>query len=604
MSEPSGLPPDADPGLSRLVAVADRWRSADPDPGTRAEIEQLCRRALAADGAPARAELVDRFAASLAFGTAGLRGAVGAGPNRMNRAVVIRAACGLAGYLGDVLAASGPDGRPPRVVVGHDARHGSSTFAEDSCAVLTAAGCEVLALPGALPTPVLAFAVRHLAADAGVMVTASHNPRQDNGYKVYLGGQASDEDGRGVQIVPPADRQIADRIEAAPAAIDVAMAPGGWTVLGPELVAAYLDAVCALVPGPPPSAPVSVVLTPMHGVGGELMATALERAGLGRPHLVAEQELPDPDFPTLPFPNPEEPGALDLALAAARERGADLVLANDPDADRCAIAVPDPAPGPGGRVAWRVLRGDEVGALLGELVLDRAPAQPGPGPVLARSVVSSELLQAIAADRGARCATTLTGFKWIARVPGLRYGYEEALGYCVAPQVVRDKDGISAGLLLVELANRLAGQGRTLLDALDTLALRHGVHATDQLSLRVQDLSRISQAMHRLRAEPLTELGGAPVTEWLDLAEGGVPDGLGATLPATDALALRTADGARVVVRPSGTEPKLKCYLEVVLAVPAGSGAQGLAAARAQAGQRLSAVRAQLEERLSALGAG
>jgi phosphomannomutase len=568
-----------DEQLSVLLEKAAAWRDDDPDPRTRAEIEQLV---VAATGntashvETARAELADRFAGSLQFGTAGLRGALGAGPNRMNRAVVIRAAAGLADWLWEHVPGT------PHVVIGFDARHDSDVFAHDSAAVLAAAGATVAVLPRPLPTPILAFCVRHLGADAGVMVTASHNPPQDNGYKVYLGGRADPGDGQGAQLAPPADAEIAAAIAAVGPTLDVPMDPDGWSTLENGIVDDYLDAAVGvvLVGGP---RDLDVVLTPLHGVGGRVVVDALTRAGFREPYVVPQQAAPDPAFPTVAFPNPEEPGAIDLAVAAARERDADLVIANDPDGDRCAVAVPDPsAEATGG---WRMLRGDEVGALLGEHLLSRG--RPAAGTV-ASSIVSSQLLTRIAAAHGVRHETTLTGFKWISRVPGLVYGYEEALGYCVAPALVRDKDGITAALVVAELAASLKAEGRTLLDALDDLAREHGVHATDQLSIRVADLSLIERAMASLRARPPATLAGSEVVEVRDLEQGGA-------LPPTDGLLYRTIDGARVVVRPSGTEPKLKCYLETVVPVEAAD----VGTAKAEAARRLAAVKADLQERLA-----
>jgi phosphomannomutase len=575
-----------DVDLPQLVELATTWRDADPDPRTRREVDRLIEQLTGGDRtsrAGARADLADRFSGPLTFGTAGLRGALGAGSNRMNRAVVIRAAAGLAAHLTSTIT-----GEPPVVVVGYDARHDSDVFARDTCAVFSAAGCVPMLLPGPLPTPVLAFALRYLGADAGVMVTASHNPPQDNGYKVYLGGRADTSPGSGAQIVPPDDERIAARIAAAPNAIDVPMASGGWEVLSTAIVEHYLDAICKLVDPDAPHA-IAIVITPLHGVGGETAVRAFSRAGFPVPHLVSKQALPDPDFPTVAFPNPEEPGAMDLALASARARGAQLVIANDPDADRCAVAVPDPK-AVGGR-GWRTLRGDEVGALLGEYLLTRGQGAAAGPRTVASSIVSSQLLGRIATAHGDRHVETLTGFKWLSRVPDLFYAYEEALGYCVAPDLVRDKDGISAALLISELAATLAVHGRTLLDALDDLARRHGLHATDQFSVRVDDLAQIQVMQKRLRADPPITLGGGTVTSVVDLTEGA--DGL----PPTDGLRYRTANGARVIVRPSGTEPKLKCYLEVVVPVSAAPGA--LAAARQEATQRLAAIR---HDVLTALG--
>jgi phosphomannomutase len=549
----SALPPE-------LLDHARAWAADDPDPVTRHELEALVE-AAAGDRAAA-ADLASRFAGTLEFGTAGLRGALGAGPMRMNRVVVTRAAAGLAAYLLDQGASRGD-----AVVIGYDARHNSDVFARDTAEVVTGASLRALVLPRPLPTPLLAFAIRHLGCVAGVMVTASHNPPQDNGYKVYLGD--------GSQIVPPADADIAARISAVGPVADVPRGDSGEG-LGPEVVEAYLDAVAAL-PGDG-ARDLTWVYTPMHGVGGGTVVDAATRAGFAAPVLVGPQADPDPDFPTVAFPNPEEPAAMDLATQLAAEHDADVLIANDPDADRCAVGVPL---GEGG---WRMLRGDEVGALLGDHLL-----RQGVAGVYAASIVSSSLLGRLAGAAGQPYEETLTGFKWIARVPGLVYGYEEALGYCVAPSLVRDKDGVSALLLVLELAAGLRAEGRTLLDRLDEIAVRHGLHATDQLSVRVSDLSLIAEAMHRLRIAPPTTLGGLAVEQVDDLAVGS--DGL----PPTDGLRFRLADEARVVVRPSGTEPKLKCYLEVVVAVGEDQEPpEALAAARIVGAQRLDAIRTDL----------
>ncbi|WP_189529518.1 phospho-sugar mutase [Streptomyces roseolilacinus] len=539
-----------------LIAQAEAWLAEDPDEETRDELARLV-----ADRD--LAELAARFAGTLQFGTAGLRGELGAGPMRMNRAVVIRAAAGLAAYL---RAKGRGDGL---VVIGYDARHKSADFARDTAAVMVAAGLRAALLPRPLPTPVLAYAIRHLGAVAGVEVTASHNPPRDNGYKVYLGD--------GSQIVPPADAEIAAEILAVRSLADVARAEDGWEVLGDEVLDAYLartDKV--LTPGAPRTA--RVVYTAMHGVGKDVLLAAFARAGFPAPVLVEEQAEPDPEFPTVAFPNPEEPGAMDLAFAKAREAGPDLVIANDPDADRCAVAVPDAAADGG----WRMLRGDEVGALLAEHLVRR-----GAKGVFAESIVSSSLLGRIAAAAGVGHAETLTGFKWIARVEGLRYGYEEALGYCVDPEGVRDKDGITAALAVAELASELKEQGRTLSDLLDDLAVEHGLHATDQLSVRVQDLGVITDAMRRLREVPPSELAGLTVARAEDLARGA------GDLPPTDGLRyyLEGEYGARIIVRPSGTEPKLKCYLEVIVPV---AGAGELADARTRAARTLDALKRDL----------
>ncbi|MGW0710730.1 phospho-sugar mutase [Streptomyces sp. NPDC002643] len=518
-----------------LIARAKAWLAEDPDPDTRHELGRLID---AAD----TAELTARFSGTLQFGTAGLRGELGAGPMRMNRSVVIRAAAGLAAYLTKQGATQGANG-PGLVVIGYDARHKSADFALDTAAVMTGAGLRAALLPHPLPTPVLAFAIRHLGAVAGVEVTASHNPPRDNGYKVYLGD--------GSQIVPPADAGIAAEIEAVRSLNDVPRPTSGWEILDDSVLDAYLtrtDAV--LAPDSPRTA--RTVYTAMHGVGKDTLLAAFARAGFPTPVLVAEQAEPDPEFPTVAFPNPEEPGAMDLAFAKARDVDPDLIIANDPDADRCAVAVKGGDQGG----AWRMLRGDEVGALLATHLVSR-----GARGTFAESIVSSSLLGRIAEKAGLPYEETLTGFKWIARVEGLRYGYEEALGYCVDPEGVRDKDGITAALLITELASRLKEEGRTLLDLLDDLAVEHGLHATDQLSVRVQDLSVIAAAMRRLRERPPTSLAGLAITRAEDLTRGTDK------LPPTDGLRY-TLDGARVIVRPSGTEPKLKCYLEVVVPVP------------------------------------
>nr|WP_245885630.1 phospho-sugar mutase [Xylanimonas oleitrophica] len=551
-----------------------------------------------AEGEAARAavtELRDRFAGTLQFGTAGLRGAMAAGPNRMNRAVVTAAAAGLGTYLRDAVGAEGP---APRVVVGYDARHRSADFARDTAAVMTAQGIEVHVLPRPLPTPVLAFAVRHLEADAGVMVTASHNPAADNGYKVYLGGRVVTDAGQGAQIVPPYDALIAERIAAVGPAAAVERAGSGWQVLGDDVVDAYVAAVGALSDGA--ARDLRIVTTSLHGVGGPTLARVLAEAGFTDVVPVAEQADPDPDFRTVAFPNPEEKGAIDLALALAQEVDADLVIANDPDADRCAVAVRDRRTGTyqgtetSRSQGWRMLHGDEVGALLGHEVATSGRATgSGATPVLANSVVSSRLLASVAAKHGLAHATTLTGFKWISRTPGLVFGYEEALGYCVDPASVRDKDGISAALVVAQLANRLKAQGRTLVDQLDDLAREHGLFLTDQLSVRFEDLSRIGETMARLRSAPPRTLAGAPVVTVIDLSEGTDE------LPPTDGVALLTDDDTRVVVRPSGTEPKVKCYLEVVRPVDPGATFEQVGETRAVAQDALATLK---QEVAAALG--
>ncbi|MEV0374641.1 phospho-sugar mutase [Streptomyces sp. NPDC050636] len=550
---------------AELTNRAEAWLAEDPDPETRDELSKLIE---GADNADISAELAARFAGTLQFGTAGLRGELGAGPMRMNRSVVIRAAAGLAAYL-----KSKGDGAG-LVVVGYDARHKSAEFARDTAAVMVGAGLRAAVLPRPLPTPVLAFAIRHLGAVAGVEVTASHNPPRDNGYKVYLGD--------GSQIVPPADGEIAAEIAAIASLDDVPRPESGWETLDDEVLSAYLartDAV--LTPGSPRDT--QVVYTPLHGVGRETLVAAFARAGFPAPTVVAEQAEPDPDFPTVAFPNPEEPGAMDLSFATARSVGPDIIIANDPDADRCAVAVP----APGTQDGWRMLRGDEVGALLAAHLVSKQATG-----TFATTIVSSQLMSRIAAASSLPYEETLTGFKWLARVDGLRYAFEEALGYCVDPEGVRDKDGITAALLITELAAELKQAGRTLTDLLDDLALEFGLHATDQLSVRVEDLSLIADAMRRLREQPPTALAGLAVSSSDDLNQGTE------TLPPTDGLRYYLSgspesgvEAGRVVVRPSGTEPKLKCYLEVVVPV---SSARSLPEARRQADAALTAIKADL----------
>jgi phosphomannomutase len=560
----------SDAALEQLIRDARQWADEDPDPATSATLRDLL--TLASEGdAVAAQELGDSFSGTLQFGTAGLRAALGPGPNRMNRVVVRRAAAGLAAFLVDAVGAASP-GTRPRAVVGFDARHNSDIFARETAAIFAAAGIEAFLMPAALPTPILAYAVRALDCDGGVMVTASHNPPQDNGYKVYLGRHAVPESGRGAQIVAPYDAEIAAKIDAVGPLSSIVLAGDGWTVLPESIAADYEDAVAGLVDRVHfPARDLKIVLTPMHGVGGDTAVSVLKAAGFDDVTLVAEQARPDPDFPTVAFPNPEEPGALDLALAAAEELGADIVLANDPDADRAAVAALDPA-----TEAWRMLRGDEVGALLGAHTVARLAAKAGEAAktgetakagddgaegVFANSIVSSRLLSRIAASASYAHQETLTGFKWISRVPGLLYGYEEALGYCVAPDLVRDKDGISAAVLIAEMAAAAKAEGKTVFDTLDELYLVHGLHASDQLSIRVADLGLLDAMMNRLRVNPPEAFGGSAVEVFTDLAEGSE------ALPPTDGVLYLTRDQSRVIIRPSGTEPKLKCYLEVIQAV-------------------------------------
>lgn len=552
---------------AELLSSVRSWIEQDPDPTTRAELEALVASAESNDQA-ALEDLASRFAGPLMFGTAGLRAAVGAGESRMNRAVVIRATAGLAEFLTERV------GERPVVVVGCDARHGSEDFSADAAAVLAAAGCRAIRLSAQLPTPVVAYAVRELGADAGVMVTASHNPPADNGYKVYLGGRAVDsDDERGVQIVPPDDAHIAERIAAAPPANEVPRAEAGVEWADNSLLDGYINRAASLRGTAEPS-DVRIVLTPMHGVGGETAVRVLERAGFPNVTVVPEQAQPDPEFPTVVFPNPEEPGAMDLAVALGSAENADVVIALDPDADRCAIAIPSTSED--GETTWRRLTGDELGALLGE----HAASDPErSGDTLACSIVSGRLLGRIAEHHGLKFRQTLTGFKWIARAPGLRFGYEEAIGYCTDPLAVRDKDGITTAVRVASYVDRLKHSSATVQGEMDRLARLHGLYATAPLTFRVADLELIPQGMQRLRENPPVELVGSPVVEYTDLSKGG-PE----LLP-TEGVLIRTEADDRVIVRPSGTEPKLKCYLEVVLPVE-----EGVEIPRAEATSRLEQI--------------
>jgi phosphomannomutase len=552
--------PSAPTLSSELTRTIARWTEQDPDPQTRHQVAELLTHAEAGN-TQAIAELVDAFSARLQFGTAGLRGALGPGPNRMNRVLVGQAAAALAGYLLDHGVTGG------KVIIGFDARDNSDVFARDTAEILAGAGFQSMITAGPLPTPVVAFGIRHLGCAAGVVVTASHNPPQDNGYKVYLGD--------GSQIVPPADAQISARIdEIAKHSLADVPRSRSYEVIGPELVDAYVDRIASSVTAAA-SWQLRWVYTPLHGVGGSLVERVVEVSGFPPPEVVPEQAEPNPRFPTVAFPNPEEPGAIDLAIARAQQIDADLVIANDPDADRLAAAVVLDR-------RWQMLRGDELGVLLGEDALRR-----GVSGTYACSIVSSSQLSAIAAAYGQPFVYTLTGFKWIGRVPGLAYGYEEAIGYCVDPAAVPDKDGISALARLLRLAADLKAEGKNIPDRLDEIARRYGVCETDQLSLRVQDLKIIAAAMARLRANPPRILAGQP-TSVVDLAPGT------AELPATDAV-LITGEALKVVVRPSGTEPKLKCYLETRL--PATRSAN-LAAARSEARLTLATIRAEMSTAL------
>jgi phosphomannomutase len=543
-----------------LLAAAQAWHDQDPDESTRAELATLILAAETGDSA-GTTELGRRFEARLEFGTAGLRGELGAGPNRMNRVLVAQAAAGFAAYLLEKNAASPTPDERPSIVVGYDGRHNSEVFARDTAELMAGAGVRAILLPRMLPTPVLAFAVRHFGVSAGVMVTASHNPARDNGYKVYLGG-----DDQGSQIVAPADAEIAAHIERVATDSRVPDLPRShdFETAGDEVVDAYVSRTAALAA--PSGTDVTVVYTAMHGVGWEVASRVFAAAGFAEPVVVADQIVPDAAFPTVDFPNPEEPGALDLSFATATLVGADLVIANDPDADRLAVAVPD-ADG-----SWRRLSGNAVGALLGWRAAERIVAADGEG-TLAASIVSSPALQRVAELYRLDYADTLTGFKWVSRVGGLAYGYEEALGYLVDPDKVRDKDGISAAVDFLSLVSELASRGETVADLELAFAEKFGAFESSQISLRVTDLSDIGVLMARLRDAPPSHLAGIRVDHIDDFADGFGP------FPPGDILRFWLDDDARVIVRPSGTEPKLKVYIDA--SSTDGTGAQRQAAAAA-----------------------
>ena len=513
---------------AQLLAEVQAWIADDPDPKTAAELTGLV-----ADGD--EATLKKYFAGFLQFGTAGLRGPIGPGPSCMNRAVVGRTAAGLAAYM--------KDRGMKRVVIGRDARYGSEDFTQESAEIFSGAGFEVFVLPRPLPTPVLAFATLDLKCDVGVMVTASHNPPQDNGYKVYIGPTADGIDYAASQIISPTDGFIAKEIAAVKNLAEQARG-AQWTVLDDEVVDKYIARTAELAPRP---GSLKIVYTAMHGVGTETLEKAFAKAGFPKLILVSEQAQPDPDFPTVAFPNPEEPGAIDLALAKAREVGADLVIANDPDADRCAAAVNDPEAG------WRMLRGDELGVIFGEWI-----ARSHPRGSFGNSIVSSSALRKIAAHYVIDFKEVLTGFKWLAKIEDLAFGYEEAIGYAVDSENVNDKDGISAALFLAQIATDLKAEGKTLVDLLNEVWARHGFHGTEQISIRVSDMSRITELLAGLRKNPPAQIAGRKVESIDDLAA--PKDGL----PPTDGLRIWLDGGIRIIIRPSGTEAKMKCYIEVI----------------------------------------
>ncbi|GAB3846898.1 phospho-sugar mutase [Nesterenkonia populi] len=611
-----------------LLTTVTRWIELDPDPRTRAELQELLDEARAED-AEARAALSSLFAGRLAFGTAGLRAELGAGPLRMNRLVVRQTAAGLLKYAEGKLAAARPavdnphdvDGQAAhRIVIGYDARHQSDEFAYDTAAIFRDAGWEAHLFEAPGPTPLLARQVLVRDAEVGVMVTASHNPPRDNGYKVYLGGELSrflEPDGLGVgaQIVSPADKDIAATIaevvsadfaadSPAPAVIpsEEVTRPSGVSVLGQEVRDSYQqEALELLDPEGFPHRDLRIVYTAMHGVGGQMVVDLLRAGGFSQTIAVEEQFAPDPDFPTAEFPNPEEAGALDLALETAAERSADLVLANDPDADRLSAAVYDEHTD-----RWRQLSGDEIGALLGRHILRRGPLRPGwqteagnDSPAIGNSLVSSRQLGALCAQRGFAHEETLTGFKWLARVPNLVFGYEEAIGFDVDPVHVRDKDGVSAALIFAELVADLKARSITVVDALDEIAAEAGLFLTGQVTVKVDDLSRLGAVTAALRQQAPAEIAGSPVTETLDLSRQPLPGAEFTEDKASDVLIYYTEAGDRVIVRPSGTEPKVKCYLETV-AEASSDAADAVSAARASAAERLEALRTAMTQLLGA----
>ncbi|SHI41664.1 phosphomannomutase [Actinomyces denticolens] len=566
--------PKVAPTTGVVRTTVAQWIAEDPDETTREELAGLLALHEAGDPA-ATAALTEAFSGPLTFGSAGMRGRLGPGLGRMNRAVVIRATAGLCAYLHQEVG----DGFV--VVIGYDARHCSDVFARDAAAVVTGAGGRALLMDSHCPTPLLAFSLRALGADAGIMVTASHNPAQDSGFKVYLGGRAAGDWDRGAQIAPPQDAAISEAITALGSLESIPRAESGWELIGPELREEYIERVVTAA-RTSAAADLRIVLSAMHGVGGRICLEALRRAGFDDVVVVPEQFEPDPGFPTVDIPNPEEAGTMDLLLGLARQERADLAIALDPDADRCSVAVPDETV-PGG---WRQLTGDAVGILLGEQAAELA-AFTGAG-VLASSIASGRMLRKIAQDHGLAHRITPTGFTWISRVPGLVFGYEEAMGYCVDPASVRDKDGIAAAVRMALLSSVLKAQGRSLVSLLDRLAQRHGLHLTCQMSARADDAEIIDGIMRRLREGGApAKLAGSPVVDVFDLMDG-ASDGNGAQLPPADGIIIKTAADDRVVLRPSSTERKLKCYCEVVMDIPDG---EPISAIRAAAAERLEVIK-------------
>ncbi|QBQ63613.1 phospho-sugar mutase [Actinobacillus indolicus] len=518
--------------METLFQVAQNWLDQDPDLETRAELEQLISQAKAND-AKAQAELASRFDGRLQFGTAGLRGRLQAGSMGMNRVLVAQAAGGLAEFL------KGYD-KEPSIVLGYDGRKNSDVFARDTAEIMAAAGIKTYLLPRKLPTPVLAYAIKYFDTTAGVMVTASHNPPEDNGYKVYLGKANG-----GGQIVSPADQEIAACIDkVAQGSIKDLPRSQNYIVLDDEIVDAYIAKTASLAKEP--QVDINYVYTAMHGVGYEVLSKTLAKAGLPQPSIVAEQVWPDGTFPTVNFPNPEEKGALDLAIKVAKERNAEFIIANDPDADRLAVAVPD------AQGNWKPLHGNVIGCFLGWYLAKQYHAQGKKG-ILACSLVSSPALAEIAKKYGFESEETLTGFKYIGKVNGLLFGFEEALGYLVDPDKVRDKDGISAAIMFLDLVRNLKKQGKTLADYADDFTKEFGAYVSGQISIRVDDLSAIGKLMTALRTNPPSEVGGFKVATFLDHTK---------TDRQSDILVFVLENGSRLIARPSGTEPKIKFYLD------------------------------------------
>ena len=518
--------------METLFQVAQNWLNQDPDLETRAELEQLISQAKAND-AKAQAELASRFNGRLQFGTAGLRGRLQAGSMGMNRVLVAQAAGGLAEFLKSY-------DKEPSIVLGYDGRKNSDVFARDTAEIMAAAGIKTYLLPRKLPTPVLAYAIKYFDTTAGVMVTASHNPPEDNGYKVYLGKANG-----GGQIVSPADQEIAACIDkVAQGSIKDLPRSQNYTVLDDEIVDAYIAKTASLAKEP--QVDINYVYTAMHGVGYEVLSKTLAKAGLPQPSIVAEQVWPDGTFPTVNFPNPEEKGVLDLAIKVAKEKNAEFIIANDPDADRLAVALPD------AQGNWKVLHGNVIGCFLGWYLAKQYHAQGKKG-VLACSLVSSPALAEIAKKYGFESEETLTGFKYIGKVDGLLFGFEEALGYLVDPDKVRDKDGISAAIMFLDLVRHLKKQGKTLADYADDFTKEFGAYVSGQISIRVSDLSAIGKLMTALRNNPPSEVGGFKVATFLDHTK---------TDRQSDILVFVLENGSRLIARPSGTEPKIKFYLD------------------------------------------